>query len=90
MDGVGGEYRPAGPSSMMRPAYISDAIGQVANDGEIVRDEEQRDTATLLKPDEQAQDCGLHGDVERRTGSSHTISEASPASRAMATLLLPS
>ena len=38
---------------------------EVAHDAEVVRDEEVRDLALGLQLDEQVEDRGLHGDVER-------------------------
>ena len=54
--------------------HHGDAVGDVADDGEVVRDEEVGQPEVALQLDEQVQDLGLDRDVERRDGSSATIS----------------
>ena len=60
-DGLGG-------AELHDPAQVEhrDAVGQVAHDAEVVRDEEVGDALARLQLDQQVQDRGLHRDVERR------------------------
>ena len=56
----------AGPTSISRPEIEDgDAVGQVADDAEVVGDEEVGDALLGLQVGEQVEDRGLHGDVER-------------------------
>ena len=41
-------------------------MGDLADDGEVVGDEQVGDAEVALQLDEQLEDLGLHGDVERR------------------------
>ena len=51
-----------------QPAEVEhgDAVGEVADDAEVVRDEEVGDAALRLQLDEQVEDRRLHRHVERR------------------------
>ncbi|MFN5407996.1 ATP-binding cassette domain-containing protein, partial [Bradyrhizobium sp.] len=42
------------------------AVGEIADDGQIVRDEQQRQIETLLQLGEQVEDLRLHREIERR------------------------
>src|SRR5208283_56301 len=60
--GLGAEfYQTAG-------VHDGDAIGDVRNDGEIVRDEEHRQSEFVAKVVEQVEDLLLYGDIERGGG----------------------
>mgnify|MGYP003694014791 CR=1 FL=1 len=52
----------------MQPSEVEDGdpVGDVADDAEVVRDEEVGDLLLRLELDEQVEDRRLHGDVERR------------------------
>ena len=66
--------RPAehdlGRAELHQPPEVQhrDAIREVAHDAEVVRDEEVGGVALGLQLDEQVEDRGLHGHVERRGG----------------------
>ena len=57
-----------GRAELLQPSEVEhgDPIGDVADDAEVVRDEEVRDPLLRLQLDEQVEDRRLHGDVERR------------------------
>ena len=46
--------------------HDSDAVGDVTDEAEVVGDEQQRQAKAILQFEEQVDDLGLHGDVERR------------------------
>ena len=54
------------PVSTMRPAYMTAiAVGDLADDAEVVGDEDQAHAGLALEVGEQVHDLRLHGDVER-------------------------
>ena len=57
-------------AELHQPAEVEhrDAVGEVADDAEVVRDEEVGGLALGLQLDQQVEDRRLHGDVERRGG----------------------
>ena len=57
-----------GGTELHQPAQVHDrdAVGDVAHDAEVVRDEQVGDPFLHLQLDEQVEDRGLHGHVERR------------------------
>ena len=56
-----------GRAELLQPAEVEDgdAVRDVADDAEVVRDEDVRDPLLGLELDEQVEDRRLHGDVER-------------------------
>ena len=57
-----------GRAELHQPAEVEhgDAVGEVADDAEVVRDEEVADALRRLQLDEQVEDRRLHRHVERR------------------------
>ena len=66
MDGIGVD-RPSG-ADFHDPAQVhhGDSVGHVGDDTEIVRDEQRREIEIGLEIEEQVEDLGLDGHVERR------------------------
>src|SRR5712664_614000 len=44
--------------------HDDDAAAQIAHDGEVMRDEEQRDAMRLAQSEQQVEDLRLHQDIE--------------------------
>ena len=74
MDRLGVELLGGRELDQLAQVHDCDPVGDVADDAEVVGDEDVRQAEVVLEVVEQVDDLGLDRDVERRTGSSSTIS----------------
>ena len=86
MTGIAENFFAGGQFNQAAQIHDADAVRNVADHAEVMRNEQIGQSGVFLKADEQIDNLCLNGHVERRDGSSQTMNLGSTASaRAMPT-----